>query len=210
MKYILQFLLLVILTYPFDSKNARAAVRKFENPALQFAGTWRVDSYDFHEFKEVPPNIESQLITHAGALPIGQKIRMEWTGLSLMPGNYNSEKMDFDGPIGEVMKMTFLMPLGKNFCKDYWEHLCTDRPINYTVSFMIVDIVKWKGVDRNNKMSWPDVVPVEYRLVDLSKTHNVDAWVARNGDLIFPIYIDGKSKNGSNFGMLGVRLKRER
>ncbi|CUI05986.1 hypothetical protein BN2497_6749 [Janthinobacterium sp. CG23_2] len=127
-----------------------------------------------------------------------------------MPGNYNSEKMDFDGPIGEVVKMSFLTPLEEGFCKGYWENLCTDRPINYTVSFMIVDIVKWKGIDRYKTRNWPDVAPVEYRLVDLSKTHNVDAWVARNGDLIFPIYIDGKSKNGTNFGMLGVRLKRER
>ncbi|ATQ73123.1 hypothetical protein CR152_00320 [Massilia violaceinigra] len=150
------------------------------------------------------------MIAHAGAFPIGQKIRMESAGLSLMPGNYNFEKMDFDGPIGEVIEMSFLMPFEKNFCKDYWEHLCTDRPINYTVSFMIVDIVKWKGIDRYETRSWPDVTPVEYRLVDLSKTHNIDAWVARNGDLIFPIYIDGKSKNGSNFGILGVRLKRMR
>ncbi|MCE3607080.1 hypothetical protein LXA47_26275 [Massilia sp. P8910] len=208
MKTIVSCLLIVISIFSTNSTKARQPVKKFENPAFQFVGTWSVVAYDWREFKSIPIDLNKQLSTRASSFPIGQKIRIKWTGLSFMPGNYNTEKMNFDGPIGEALEITILTPYEKDLCIGYWSYLCKEDPENYVRNFMIVEIEKWDSADRLTRSIWPDVKPVEYSLVDFSKSHNIDVWFDKHGDIILPINIDGKSTRGKNFGILGVRLKR--
>jgi hypothetical protein len=208
MKKIVFYLFFFLSLFLANSIKAGQHVKKFENPALQFEGTWRVDAYDWREFKGVPADLVNQLQVRAASFPIGQKIRFKWSGLSLMPGNYNPKEMEFDGPVGETLEVTILAPFENELCKGYWSYLCNLQQKNYVKSFMIVEIEKWDTADPEKRLMWPDIKPVEYSLVDFSKSHNIDAWFDKQGDMIFPIIVDGQSKRGADYGTLGVRLKR--
>lgn len=183
-------------------------MEKFQNPAHQFVGAWQVHSHDWHEFSSVPTDFEKQIAVEASYLPVGQKIQINSIGLSFMPGNYNSKKMNFDGPVGETLEITFLTPFKRDLCRGYWSYLCIEDTVDYIKNFMIVEIVEWDVSDQARRLMWPNVKPVEYRLVDLSKSHNINAWFDKEGDIIFPVVIDGQSRRGRDFGILGVRLKR--
>ncbi|MDQ1924212.1 hypothetical protein [Massilia pseudoviolaceinigra] len=208
MKNTVSCLLMAILVFSINDGMARQSMKKFKNPANQFVGTWCVYDHDWREFLTVPIDLEKQMLKEAGSFPVGQAIRIERTGLSYMPGNYNSEKMNFDGPIGEALEVTVLTPFEKDLCKTYWSDLCAQHPKNYMMNFMIVEIVKWDAEDRARRSMWPSVKPIEYHLVDFSKSHNIDAWFDRQGDMILTIYMDGQSKDGKGNGIMGVRLKR--
>jgi hypothetical protein len=80
--------------------------KKFSNPATQFAGTWRVDSYDFREFESAPEDMENQ-IKKSGEFsdfPVGQIVEFVPTGIQVMPGTIDPATMTSDGPTGHTLE----------------------------------------------------------------------------------------------------------
>lgn len=201
----LQVLVATILCFSHSSAWTTPIVKKFENPAMQFLGTWEVKSHDFREFYGFPENLASQLQERASAFPIGMRIRFEWTGSAGMPGGIDLKTMQFTGPIGETMSMTILYPYLKKLCGGYWDFIC-DKNKDYSNNLMIVQIEKWSVREREEM--WPEIVPMEYSFAHLAKTYSFDAWVAKNGDLVFPIVLDGRSRDGDGFGIMGICLKK--
>lgn len=184
---------------------AAPIVKKFENPAIQFVGTWQVTSHDSREFSEVPHDLARQLRENAAAFPIGMRIRFEWSGAAGMPGGIDLKTMEFTGPIGETLTMTILHPHQRKLCGGYWDHIC-DRDKDYVNQLMIVQIEEWN--DQEKMSMWPEIIPMEYSLVHLAKTYSFNAWIAKNGDMVFPVALDGRSRDGSEFGIMGIYLKK--
>lgn len=191
-----------------NAAEAKQKMRKFTNPAAQFVGTWRVEAYDFREFLAVPDNLATQLEDSAASFPVGQKLKIDSTGAAVMPGTYNTEKNRFEGPVGETLLLTFLPPLEKTLCKGYWSSVCDGDVSETEKDFMIIEIYRWHADDIKLAKMWPEVKHLTYSLVSLNKQHSFKVWVAKNGKLILPIFIDGKSKEGKPFGDMGVILKR--
>lgn len=188
--------------------EAKPKMKKFENPAFQFIGSWRVDTYDFREFEEIPTDLNRQLREDAASFPVGQILRIDWHGAVVMPGTFNTETNKFEGPVGEELSISFMPPLQKNLCTGYWDFICSDGPSGYIKSFMIAEIYKWRKDDVRIAKMWPEVRHVSYNFVALSKSHSFETWTTNKGQLILPITLAGKAKNGKPFGVMGVILKR--
>ncbi|MES2259984.1 MAG: hypothetical protein V4724_15785 [Pseudomonadota bacterium] len=183
--------------------------KKFENPALQFVGTWRVDSYDFREFEAAPDDLENQLKSNAEAFPIGQRIKFAWTGSAGMPGNIDPVTMKFSGPAGETLRMTLLPPFEKKLCdRSHWDYLCDTPKKDHSDELMITEIEKWETHLVERRKTWADIKPIEYTFVHLGKSYNFNVWVAKNGDIVIPLVITGKIKGGGEATNMGIRLKR--
>ncbi|MDQ1834943.1 hypothetical protein [Massilia scottii] len=191
-----------------NTTDAKTNMKNFESPAVQFVGSWRVEAYDFREFTSPPADFDAQLRGNAASFPVGQMLKVESAGAAVMPGTYNTEKMKFDGPTGETLRVTFLTPLEKNLCKGYWEFICSGGESEYEKNFMIVEISRWDADDIKSAKMWPNVKQLNYSWVSLSKQHSFNIWVAKDGELILPIFLEGKAKDGKEFGFMGVRLKR--
>ncbi|MFB9246098.1 hypothetical protein IV454_06295 [Massilia antarctica] len=203
------FCITILAIACFNIAEAKPKMKKFKNPAFQFVGSWSVEAYDFREFIGVPTDLDLQLQERAAAFPVGQTLKIDWTGVAVMPGNYNTEKMKFDGPIGETLSITFLTPLEKKLCNGYWDFVCSGGTAEYVKDFMIVEINKWDADDMKMAPMWPEAKHVNYSLVSLSKQHSFDVWVAHGGKLILPIFLDGKAKNGKTYGLMAVILRRK-
>ncbi|NHZ33003.1 hypothetical protein [Massilia rubra] len=183
-------------------------MKKFENPAVQFAGTWRVEAYDFREFSEIPSDLDTQLQRKSASFPVGQRLAIDCDGAVVMPGSYNTERMKFEGPVGEALSISFLMPLEKKLCTGYWNFVCSGDESELVNTFMIVEIFKWHAENIKSAKLWTNVKPVSYSWVSLSKQHSFEVWVTKGGDLILPIFLKGKGREGKTFGTMGVILKR--
>ncbi|UOD31883.1 hypothetical protein INH39_09530 [Massilia violaceinigra] len=204
-RYSVQVLVATILWFYYNSAWTAPIVKKFKNPAMQFVGTWEVKSHDFREFYGFPEDLERQLQERVSAFPVGMHIRFEWTGSAGMPGGIDLKTMQFSGPIGETLSMTILYPDLKKLCGGYWDFIC-DKNKAYSNNLMIVQIEKWSVQER--EAIWPEIVPIEYSLVHLAKTYSFDAWIAKNGDMVLPIVLDGRSRDGDGFGIMGVYLEK--
>ncbi len=215
----LRLVLFSVLLFCFiNGSDARPAIKKkkFKNPAFQFEGTWRVDSYDFREFVAVPDNLESKLKDEAAAFPVGQRIRFTWTGSAVMPGNIDPTTMKFSGPTGETLEMTLLQPFEKELCKrNHWDYLCGKWKKDYSDELMIDDITNWtRSIPPEYVKVWKDVKSLQYSLVHLGKSYHFDARIVKNGDIFILITIEGLVKGRGNafdtmgVGDMGVRLKR--
>ncbi|GAC1568997.1 MAG: hypothetical protein NVS3B3_22920 [Aquirhabdus sp.] len=183
--------------------------KKFENPAEQFEGLWRVDSYDFRGFEKIPDDFDKQL-EETIAFPIGQRIKFQRIGSTGIPGNIDPVTMKYDGPIGEALRMTLLQPFEKKLCDiKRWDYLCKNFQEDYSAELMIANISNWKH--RASKWylkTWEDIKPIEYGLMRLSKSYSFDVWFGENGDMIIVLIIDGIAKDGSSATTMGIRLKR--
>lgn len=202
------FVISGLILFFLISANAKPHMKKFENPAVQFVGTWRVEAYDFREFSSMPTDLNVQLKEKAASFPVGQRLKIESDGTVGMPGTYNTDKMKFEGPVGEALSITFLAPLEKQLCIGYWDFVCSGGPAGLVEDFMIVEIYKWRTEDIKNAKLWRNVKPVSYSWVSLSKQHSFDVWGTREGNLILPIFLKGKGVEGKEFGFMGVVLKR--
>lgn len=203
-------LVIVIISIFFliNNANARSKMKKFENPAMQFVGVWRVDSHDFREFIRVPVDLDEQLQESAASFPVGQSLKIERHGEVVMPGTFNTDTMEFEGPVGEELSIKFLTPLNKRLCTGYWDFVCSGGKSEQVKNFMITDIRKWDADDIRSAKLWRGVKHVDYSWVSLNKSHSFTAWVTREGNIILPIFLKGEGKEGRNFGFMGVILKR--
>lgn len=211
MKLRVLLLPILLLSFFMPIANAKSPMKKkkFENPALQFEGTWQVDSYDFREFEEVPNNINEQLLKEAGAFPIGQRIQFVSAGRSVMPGTFDTATKKFTGLIGETLEMILVQPYVKNLCQGHWDFVCVNRKENYSTEFMIVNVLNWKnGIPVSYADIWSDVKSTQYQLTQLNKNASFDVWFAKSGDMIIPLVIEGRIKGGGEASTMGVRLKR--
>lgn len=181
--------------------------KKFENPALQFEGTWRVDSYDFREFDETPENLDEQLKDEASAFPIGQRIKFVWTGSEVMPGTIDPVTMKSNGPIGETLKMTILQPFEKKLCFNYWKFLCDGKEEDY-VDGLMINMKRWDDRLKNKRKLWLEMNPIDYSFGHLGKSYGFNVWTAKNNDIVFSIVVDGQKKGGGDAARMGIRLKR--
>lgn len=182
--------------------------KKFESPAQQFAGTWQVDSHDFREFTAPQENVAAKLEREAGVLPIGQKVRFERTGSAALPGSIDPVSMKQVGPVGETLALTILQPFEKRLCDGFWSFVCDGPKKDYRDELIITEAEKWHRHVAERTAVWPDINPISYTLADMGKTYVLTAWVARNGDLVFPVLLDGPAKDGSDSAFMAVRLKR--
>jgi hypothetical protein len=57
---------------------------------------------------------------------------------------------------------------------------------------------------------WSDLTPFDYSLTHLGKEFNLDARVAKNGDILLQLPMHGNAKDGSDEATVGVRLKKIR
>ena len=73
---------------------------------------------------------------------------------------------------------------------------------------MITEISKWPDRLVEKRRIWEDIKPVKYTLVHLGKSYNFGVWVAKNGDMLLPVVLEGHIKGGGEAGVMGVRLKR--
>ena len=192
----------------FSVAEAKSKMRKFDNPAFQFIGSWRVDKYDFREFLEAPTDLGNQLKEHPASFPIGQVLKINAHGLVVMPGTVNNATGELDGPVGEELSISFMPPFGNNLCTGYWDFVCKDGPNGYVRSFMIAEIYKWDAQDIRIAKMWPEVKHVSYVLVALSKSHAFETRFTTQGQIVLPITLAGKTRNGEAFGVMGVILKR--
>lgn len=201
------FILVFSLSY-LNVAEAKQRMKKFTNPAAQFVGTWRVEAHDFREFIAVPDDLALQLQDQAASFPVGQILRIDWDGQVVMPGTYNTEKNEFEGPVGEALSFTFMPPLEENLCKGYWDFVCQGGISEYVKNFMIIGIYRWHSDDVKLAKMWPEVKHVTYSFVSLNKQHSFKVWVTKDGTLVLPIFLHGKSKEGKPFGDMGVIFKR--
>ena len=217
----IRFFISVILMFCLfiSNANSRPSVKnkKFENPALQFEGTWRVDSYDFREFVEIPADLAIQLKNQSGAFPIGQRLRFELTGPAIISGNIDPATMKYEGPRGEGLNMTILRPFEHELCDSrLWSGLCEMKnKKDYSVDLMIGEIVNWtRGIPHEYVEVWNDVKPLQYTFLHLGKLYNFDTRVAKNGDIFIMVTVEGivkdRGKNVDTKGGadVGIRLKR--
>lgn len=208
MARILSFLLILFIVSWLNNAEAKSKMKKFENPAHQFIGSWRVEAYDFREFIEVPTDLDSQLKDKAASFPVGQMLEIDWHGTVVMPGTFNTETSKFEGPVGEELSIKFMTPLEKKLCTGYWNSVCGSDSSEYVKNFMIVEIYRWDAQDVRIAKMWTDVKHMTYSFVSLNKQHSFSVWVTKKGKLILPIFINGKSKVGKPFGEMGVILTR--
>jgi len=192
-----------------NNATAKPAVKKkrFINPALQFAATWRVDSYDLRSFAANVQDLDARMKDEAGFFPIGQRIRFESEGVVVMPGSIDPVSMTSRGPIGEELSMTILQPFEKSLCTGYWSHVCKEKN-DYGNSVMISEIWAWSAFYPERPAVWPDMKPVSYTLVHLGKLYNFEMWFAKDGDLMIGVHLDARAKDGGDSGIMAARLKR--
>jgi len=199
--------LLLILILAMTNSTARPSAKKerFANPSLQFAGTWRVHSYDLRSFNSEIPDIEAKMREEAGFFPIGQRIRFEARGMVVLPGSVDPLAMSGQGLTGEELEMTLLQPFEKKLCTGYWSYVC-NKNSDYRDSVMISEIWKWT-TNPEPRATWPDVKPVSYTVVQLGKGYTFEVWFAKNGDLMISLLLYSHAKDGSDSGIMAVRLK---
>ncbi|HEX8612065.1 MAG TPA: hypothetical protein VF800_12325 [Telluria sp.] len=202
------FLIFLFLATFLNIAQSKPKMKRFENPAIQFIGSWHVDAYDFREFLEVPTDLEKQIKEYPASFPIGQILKIDWHGAVVMPGTINPQTGRSEGPVGEELSISFIPPLEKNLCAGYWDFVCKEGANGYVRSFMITEIYKWDAKDIRIANMWPEVKHVSYVLVALSKSHSFETWVTNKGQVVLPITLAGKTKNGKPFGVMGVILKR--
>lgn len=200
-------LIFVFIYFSLSQAFARSPMENFKNPALQFVGIWEVTRYDFRDFLEIPEDLDIQLKENAAAFPVGMRIKFKWTGSSIMPGSINPNTMEGGTPSGEVLAMTLLFPYIEKLCLGYWDYICHKNK-NYGRNVMIAQIEKWDDEARNALGIWSEIEPVEYGFADLGRSFSFNVWIARKGDIVFPIYLKGRGKNGSKFGLMGIFLRK--
>jgi hypothetical protein len=182
--------------------------KKFSSPAQQFAGTWQVDRHDFREFSAPQDDVAAKLAREAAVLPVGQKVRIERTGSAALPGSIDPVSMKLAGPVGETLAMTILQPFEARLCDGFWSFVCEGPKKDYRDELIITEAEKWHRHVAERTAQWPDIHPISYTLVDMGKTYVLSAWVARNGELVFPVLLDGPAIDGSGSGFMAVYLKR--
>ena len=188
--------LIVIFSIFISNANSRPSVKhkKAANPALQFEGLWRVDSYDFREFVGIPADLAIQLKDEAGAFPIGQRISFEATGSAIISGNIDPSTMKYEGPKGEGLTMTIQRPFERELCgRNQWHYLCEEnyKEDNFE-ELMIDEISNWtKDTRREYAEIWSDVKPLQYSFLRLTKSYHFDARVVKNGDIFIMITVKG-------------------
>lgn len=211
------FFVIIFLIFTFSSSVALGAkpmanAKKFTNPATKFVGRWRVESYDFRAFLNAPEDIEAQIKAgeEVSAFPVGQIIEFQSLGAEVMPGTINPTTMTSTGPTGEVLAMILEAPFAQKLCtRPYWKSACEaqEKPIRREV--MITDIVNWwKDAPPKYRALWADLEPLEYTFNHLGKQFSMEAWVAKNGDILFELLLKGNGLDGKPGGVAGVRLKR--
>ena len=198
----------IIFVLGLSNSVAKPAVKKprYVNPALQFATTWRVDSYDLRNFTGEVRDIDAKMVEKAGFFPIGQHIRFEAGGEVVLPGSIDPVTMTAHGPTGPELEMTILQPFEKKLCSGYWKYVC-DENSDYHRSFMISEISRWSRYYQERLVTWADVKPVSYTVMGLNKSHHLEIWFAKNGDLMIALHLDSPTKDGSDSGLMAVRLK---
>jgi hypothetical protein len=204
-KYQIYFFVAAMLWLLNNFALAVPHMKKFENPAMQFVGTWVVKKYDFREFNDIPSDFKSQFQENAAGLPVGMRIRFQWTGTAGMPGGINLRSMEFNGPRGETLSMTMLYPDLAKLCGSYWDFICR-RDEDYINNLMIVQIERWD--DKERERIWSEVIPIEYNFIHLAKTYGFNVWVAKNGSLILSIILNGQGIDGEKFATMGVYLQK--
>lgn len=182
--------------------------KKFESPAQQFAGTWQVARHDFREFNAPQENVAARLEREAAVLPVGQTVRIERTGAAALPGSIDPVSMKQVGPVGETLSLTLLRPFAKGLCDGFWSIACKDATKDYREELIITEAEKWQRHVAERTAVWPEILPISYTLVDMGKSYVITAWVARNGDLVFPVLLEGPAKDGSDSAFMAVHLKR--
>ena len=211
MRFNLIILWSVLLFLMIDPIYATSLMKKkkFESPAAKFVGTWQVDSYDFREFEEPPPNLAEQLKKEESAFPIGQRIRFVSTGSAIMPGTIDPVTMKSNGPIGDTLEMTILQPFEKSLCssESFWKFACgsdlKDYPSELMISFM-----EWSERTKEKRKLWADINPMDFFFEHLGKLYGFQVWTAKNGDILFSTVVVGHRKGGGKAGRIGIRLKK--
>ena len=110
--------LFLVFSFAFNlSAEAKQPMKmKYVNPAAAFVGTWRVDSYDTRDFDKLPNDLQDQLKEEAGAFPIGQRLKMDAPGPTVMPGSIDPSTMKSD-VVGEEVDITLLSPFVPEVCQ---------------------------------------------------------------------------------------------
>ena len=216
-RFFIQFILMSCLFISNVNSKPFVKHKKTTNPALQFEGEWRVDSYDFREFVSVPTDLLVKLKNEAGAFPIGQHISFESIGVVILPGGINPETMKYVGPQGEGLKMTILRPFEHELCeRRQWSYLCEiNYKEDYSGELMIDGISRWaRDASEEDAKIWSDLKLFQYSFLYLGKSYSFNARVARNGDIFIMIAIEGivkgrgRNPDSIGWGNIGIRLKR--
>lgn len=185
---------------------------KFKDPATPFIGVWHVVSHDLREFEIPPENIEAQMTQEKefAGLPIGQIVRFDRGETQVMPGTIDPNTMRSAGPIGLVLEISLLPPFVEKLCtRPYWGEACKTPKKPLSSFAMITEITDWtKSASTKNKLTWGDIKKEQYHFNHLGKEYNFEARIAKNGDILLDIVLDGKTKGGGNAGLAGVRLKK--
>jgi hypothetical protein len=204
--------LLISLMTTFTDAKPALKVNKFKNPAIQFQGMWRVDGYDTREFEKIPKDLEEQLDADRSitTLTLGVVVELVHTGRDVMPGTINPQTMTSPGPEGETLRLTIKRPFSTQLCaREFWTIYCKYPKEDYLYEFIITEITKWTSgeLKRNSKL-WSDIRPITYTFVGLDRRTVFEAWVAKSGDIIFPVSINVPDKKSQTSKILGIRLKK--
>lgn len=204
--------ILFLLFISVDHSKAAGTMKKLTHPSTQFAGLWRVDSYDFREFATPPADLEQQLSLEAqySGFPLGQVMEFVPNGAAILPGSIDPVSMKASGPVGQTMQLNLRPPYDQKLCtRPFWKEACATPDKPFVSELMITDISNWtKDATKEELKTWADIQPLEFKLLHMGRAYNLLAWFGKNGDLYFQTILHGQAKNGVDVGAMAVHLKR--
>jgi hypothetical protein len=190
--------LLVLLAFTIAPPSVEAKKplkEKIEIPLQQFVGVWRVDRYDYRDVPKKPSDLEAQLkeVSNAAALPIGQSLLIEAAAPRIPSGasRYSKatvaigERMRSSKSGGKRLDISFMPPVTLELCeREAWESAC-----EYGRTYKAVVNVDSDSSSLADPDAWPEIEPIAYSLAQLNEDWSLTVWVAKNGDLLLPVYL---------------------